>query len=178
MAFFWMCEKPCVKGSWHMIVAHIISKSYPFLECIRDVKRSSTYTWYPEFLQFSAQVLPVRFPWGKNFRGFRMRASKSAAALILGGSKPELQLGLVGNSWGEDWNFWLGFKQLGFWGTFFLERKKMIGGHLHQVKKMGWVFMIFLIHIKFVLILGSKDVWNIYIKSTPHIVRMHSPFRC
>ena len=75
-----------------------------------------------------------------------------------------------------DWLETAWFQTVGGFFTRFFGAKKNDLGHLHQVKKMGWVFRFFFIHIKFVL--GSKDVWNFYIKSTPHSVRMHSPFRC
>ena len=121
-----------MKGLWHMIVAHMgvsensgtpkssiligfsivnhpfwgtpISGSYLFglhQGCQRFQHTHDT----SNFLQFSAQVcrFACPFPWGKNFAsGSRMRASKSAAALILGGSKPELQLGFSLETVGED----------------------------------------------------------------------------
>ena len=64
--------KPCASGSVYMIVATDTSNFSSFSSGLRS-----------ESLVFSNT----------------MRASKSAAALILGGSKPELQLG-VEKKWG------------------------------------------------------------------------------
>ena len=106
-----------VCGTW---LWHISRKSYPFWIASGMSNRSNIHHWYVEFLQFFSSGVACPFPWGKNFAsGSRMRASKSAAALILGGSKPELQLGfslensrgkIEGLAWSPNsWGFWVIF---------------------------------------------------------------------
>ena len=190
-----------VRGTW---LWHISRKSYPFLDCIRDVKRSNIHCTtmdddYPIIYRvltipgFSAGFRPSTVC---RINNFQLRCCLS---VFVGGKISLQDPGCVppnprqhwfwedlsrNCNWdlrwkqpGEDWRFGLVSNSWGFWGTFFLERKKWFRPSSPS-EEDGMGFYDFFIHIKFVLILGSKDVWNIYIKSTPHIVRMHSPFRC